>query len=189
MKSLAKSVLMVAFLLLAFPLAALSAFGRSVTLFVIGSHLAALAPGIFGDYLRSGFYRLTLRSCPFDCRISFGTLFSHPDAVVERGVYIGAYCVMGRVRIGEGTQIASHVQVLSGGRQHSRDQEGRIQGSGQGVFQSVQIGQFSWIGAGAIVMANVGSRTTIGAGTVVTRPIPDGVVAVGNPARVTESRG
>ena len=176
----------VVFVVLAFPLAALCGFGRWVYLYGIGTHLVALGPGILGDYLRSGYYCLTLRSCPFHCRISFGAVFSNPDAMVSERVYIGPYSVMGRVRIGEGTQIATHVQILSGANQHKRDAAGKIQGSEHGEFLPVTIGSHSWIGAGAIVMASVGNNTIIGAGAVVTKEIPDGVVAVGNPARILD---
>lgn len=50
----------------------------------------------------------------------------------------------------------------------------------------VHIGNNVWIGAGALIMPGVtiGDDTVIGAGSVVTRDIPSGVVAVGNPCRV-----
>lgn len=50
----------------------------------------------------------------------------------------------------------------------------------------VRIGRNCWIGAGAILLPGVtiGDNTVIGAGSVVTKDIPDGVVAVGNPCRV-----
>jgi maltose O-acetyltransferase len=50
----------------------------------------------------------------------------------------------------------------------------------------IRIGSDVWVGGGAIICAGVtiGSRTVIGAGSVVTRDIPEGVVAVGNPCRV-----
>jgi maltose O-acetyltransferase len=43
-----------------------------------------------------------------------------------------------------------------------------------------------WIGGGAIICPGVkiGSKTVIGAGSVVTKDIPDGVFAAGNPCRV-----
>jgi acetyltransferase-like isoleucine patch superfamily enzyme len=82
------------------------------------------------------------------------------------------------------TQIASQVQILSGRRQHVRDEAGRISGSEAGTFEAVEIGPDCWIGASAIIMAAVGAGTTIGAGAVVVNDIPGGVVAVGNPARV-----
>jgi maltose O-acetyltransferase len=50
----------------------------------------------------------------------------------------------------------------------------------------VEIGSDVWVGGGAIILPGVriGSRTIIGAGSVVTRDIPEGVFAAGNPCRV-----
>jgi maltose O-acetyltransferase len=50
----------------------------------------------------------------------------------------------------------------------------------------VTIGSDVWVGGGAIILPGVtiGSRCVIGAGSVVTRDIPDGVFAAGNPCRV-----
>lgn len=50
----------------------------------------------------------------------------------------------------------------------------------------VEIGSDVWVGGGAIILPGVriGSRTVIGAGSVVTRDIPEGVFAAGNPCRV-----
>lgn len=50
----------------------------------------------------------------------------------------------------------------------------------------VHIGRNCWLGAGVIVLPGVtiGENTVIGAGSVVTKDIPSGVVAVGNPCKV-----
>ncbi len=50
----------------------------------------------------------------------------------------------------------------------------------------VRIGRNCWIGAGALIMPGVtiGDNTVVGAGSVVTKDLPSGVVAVGNPCRV-----
>ena len=50
----------------------------------------------------------------------------------------------------------------------------------------VAIGSDVWVGGGAIILPGVqiGSRAVIGAGSVVTRDVPDGVFAAGNPCRV-----
>ena len=55
----------------------------------------------------------------------------------------------------------------------------------------VRIGRNCWIGAGVIVVPGVtiGDDTVIGAGSVVTRDIPGGAVAVGNPCRVLREIG
>jgi virginiamycin A acetyltransferase len=182
-----KAVLGYVFLALAFPMALLSGFGRIETVYIIFAQGCALMPGIIGDYLRVGYYRLTLLECSFESRIQFGSFFAHPQARVGRKVYIGSYCVLGRTAIGDRTQIASLVQIPSGRRQHARDSEGRILGAQGEAFEQVNIGADCWIGAGAIVMAEVGDGSTIGAGSIVTKPIPRGSVAVGNPAQVIKT--
>ncbi len=171
-------------LIVTFPLALVACFGRFETGFGIGAQTVALMPGLPGNYLRIAFYRMTLQQCPLNSRVDFGTFFAHPQAIVGQGVYIGAYCVLGRTKIGERTQIASSVQILSGGRQHGRDAEGHILGAETGTFETVTVGADCWIGAGSIVMAEVGDGSTVGAGSVVVYPIPPGCVAVGSPARV-----
>ena len=52
--------------------------------------------------------------------------------------------------------------------------------------QPVDIGADVWVGGGAIILPGVkiGRRTVVGAGSVVTRDIPAGVFAAGNPCRV-----
>jgi len=50
----------------------------------------------------------------------------------------------------------------------------------------VEIGSDVWVGGGAVILPGVriGSRAVIGAGSVVTRDIPEGMFAAGNPCRV-----
>lgn len=56
----------------------------------------------------------------------------------------------------------------------------------QEYAKPVAIGSDVWVGGGAVICPGVtiGSRAVIGAGSVVTRDIPDGVFAAGNPCRV-----
>jgi virginiamycin A acetyltransferase len=171
-------------LIIAFPFALLCGFGRFRSLFNIFGHLYALGPGMLGNSLRAGYYRLTLRDCSIDTNIWFGVLFPHPDVSIGSFVSIGSYSIIGRSRIGARTQIGSHVQVPSGRHQHPRDAEGRITESVDGL---TVIGADCWIGTSAVIMAEVGDGSTIGAGSVVVKDIPPGVVAVGNPARVVRS--
>lgn len=50
----------------------------------------------------------------------------------------------------------------------------------------IEIGTDVWVGGGAIILPGVriGSRAVIGAGSVVTKDIPDGMFAAGNPCSV-----
>ena len=55
----------------------------------------------------------------------------------------------------------------------------------------VEIGSDVWVGGGALILPGVriGSRTVIGAGSVVTRDVPAGAFAAGNPCRVVRDIG
>jgi acetyltransferase-like isoleucine patch superfamily enzyme len=182
MRKFLKAALNALFLVLAFIPALLSGFGRVKPVYTFFAHACATVPGGIGDYLRGAYYHMTLRSFHLSSRISFGSFFAHPEACIGAAVYVGSYCILGKVTIGDRTLLASSVQVLSGQHQHERGSAGPAFDGGQ--FVQVTIGSDSWIGAGAIVMANVGSRTTIGAASVITKPVPDDCVAVGSPARV-----
>lgn len=184
LKELAKSVVNAIALLMATPVALLTAFGRWEIPFQFFAQTVALIPGIPGDYMRSAYYTLTLQKFSMASRISFGSLVAQSSTSIGPSVYIGAYCVIGASSIGERTQIVSHVQVLSGARQHTRTPDGHISGCGLNMLKSISIGSDCWLGAGSLIMADVGSKTTIGAGSVVTHTIRSGAVAFGNPATV-----
>ena len=86
------------------------------------------------------------------------------------------------IYIGSSVMIAPNVVIATGA--HPICPELREQ-----VYQynlPVRIGSRVWIGAGTIILPGVtiGDNSVIGAGSVVTKDIPAGVVAVGNPCRV-----
>lgn len=86
------------------------------------------------------------------------------------------------VFIGDDVMIAPNVTIATAGHPVEAD----LRRQGMQFNHSVRIGNGVWIGAGAIILPGVtiGDNTTIGAGSVVTRDIPAGVVAFGNPCRV-----
>ena len=67
----------------------------------------------------------------------------------------------------------------------------RLRAKGLQYNKPVRICAGAWIGAGCVVLpgVTVGAGSVIGAGSVVTRDIPAGVVAVGNPCRVLREIG
>jgi maltose O-acetyltransferase len=85
------------------------------------------------------------------------------------------------VRIGSFTLFGPAVQILT--PMHPMDAEQRRR---EEFGKPVTIGDDVWVGGGAIVLPGVtiGSRSVIGAGSIVTRDIPAGVFAAGNPCRV-----
>ena len=167
-------------LVLVFPAAVLTLFGRLRPVYTFFAQSYALGPGLPGSYLRAAYYKMTLRKSSLDVTLAFGSYFVQPDTELEQGVSIGAYCVIGRSSIGARSQIASHVLMPSGRHQHLRNDDGTLSDT---VADHTSIGADCWIGDGAIVMANLGEGVTVGAGSVVTRPVPAGTIVVGNPAR------
>jgi maltose O-acetyltransferase len=85
------------------------------------------------------------------------------------------------VRIGEFTMFGPSVQLYTA--MHPLN---AAQRRGREFGKPIEIGRDCWIGGGAIVLPGVkiGDQTVIGAGSVVTRDVPSGVVAAGNPCRV-----
>ena len=86
------------------------------------------------------------------------------------------------IYIGDCTMLGPNVVIATAG--HPIDPELRSRGLQYNL--PVHIGRNCWLGAGVIVMPGVtiGDNTVIGAGSIVTKDIPSGVVAVGNPCRV-----
>ncbi len=62
----------------------------------------------------------------------------------------------------------------------------KTRASGYEYGKSVTIGDRIWIGGSVVIVpgVHIGNDTVIGAGSVVTKDIPDGVIAAGNPCRV-----
>jgi len=111
--------------------------------------------------------------CDYGSNIHLGT-----------GVYFNFNCVVldvCEVRVGDYTLFGPGVQILT--PLHPFDAALRRQ---RELGKPVEIGADVWVGGGALILAGVhiGPRTVIGAGSVVTRDIPEGVFAAGNPCRV-----
>jgi maltose O-acetyltransferase len=86
------------------------------------------------------------------------------------------------VEIGSRTLFGPNVQIYTAThpvdyKQHS---------SGLEFGKPVKLGEDVWVGGSAVICPGItiGSRSVIGAGSVVTRDIPEGVFAAGNPCRV-----
>jgi maltose O-acetyltransferase len=98
-------------------------------------------------------------------------------------VNFGAYFIDTReITLGDEVLVGPAVQFLSA--DHPLDAGQRRAGWESG--RPITIGAGAWLGGGVIVLGGVtiGENAVIGAGSVVTRDVPPGVVAVGNPARV-----
>ena len=107
---------------------------------------------------------------------------------IGAGTFVNYACVMLDVvpiRIGANCQVASGVQLLAA--THPLEPGPRRDGWESG--EPITIGDNVWLGGGVVVCpgVSIGDDTVVGAGAIVTRDLPGGVVAAGNPARVTRN--
>jgi maltose O-acetyltransferase len=86
------------------------------------------------------------------------------------------------ITIGDDCQLGPNVQLLTA----YRPTEPEPRRAKLEAAAPIAIGDNVWLGGGAIILPGVtiGDDSVIGAGAVVTKDLPAGVLAVGNPARV-----
>ena len=182
-----KAVADVIALLLVLPLGALSALEKGLRpghegVFQFCAHCVALVPGLPGVYIRRAYYRLSLDACDVMCYVGFGAMFTHRAVIVERGVYVGTWALVGSALLREGTSIGSRASLLSGTELHEL-RDGQWTPFNPDKLRQIALGPHAFVGEGAIVMADIGASSMVAAGAVVAASVPDGVVVAGNPAR------
>ncbi len=119
-------------------------------------------------------------------RANFGGQFVH----IGNNVYANYNLTLvddTHIWIGDNTLIGPNVILCTAGHPVLPE----LREKGMQFNAPVRIGKNCWLGGGAIVLPGVtiGDHTVIGAGSVVTKDIPSGVVAVGNPCRVMREIG
>lgn len=93
------------------------------------------------------------------------------------------------VKIGNNVRIGPHVTIVASGR--NIDDTSRPLKDVEKIEKGITIEDNVLIGASVVVLdgVTIGQGAVIGAGAIVTHNIPPYAVAVGNPARVTRTRG
>lgn len=115
-----------------------------------------------------------------DFKCEFGKNIS-----IGNNVYINFGCIIldcADVTIGDDTLIGPNIGIYA--VNHALDAEERINGGCSG--KPVHIGNRVWLGGDVKIMAGVtiGDESIIGAGSIVTKDVPRGVIAAGNPCKV-----
>lgn len=133
-------------------------------------HLLQALLGSVGEqlYIEPPFY------CDYGSHISIGDRF-----------YANFDCIILDVCpiiIGDDVLFGPRVSLLSA----SHPIDSQVRASGLECGMPITIGDRVWLGGGVIVNPGVtiGSDTIVGSGAVVTKNVPSGVIAVGNPCRV-----
>lgn len=103
---------------------------------------------------------------------------------IEEGVAIGDYCkIKPHVFIPTGVTIEDHVFV---GPNATFTNDKHPHTEGETKMLETRICRGASVGASAVILPGVtiGEGATVGAGSVVTRDVPPGAMAYGNPARI-----
>jgi maltose O-acetyltransferase len=106
------------------------------------------------------------------------------NVLLGERVFFNFNCVVldvAEVRIGEHTMFGPSVQIYTA--MHPMN---AVERRKHEYARPITIGSDVWVGGAAVICPGVeiGSRSVIGAGSVVTRNVPEGVFAAGNPCRV-----
>lgn len=148
----------------------------------------SLIPGLPGQYLRRAFYRHSLRDLGAGAVIEFGAVLSKADCSIGDHVYIGPYCHLGLVTIGDGALIAAGAHIPSGSQTHGMSRVDVPIREQEGELRRVRIGSDAWVGSNAVIMADIGDRSVVAAGAVVVEPVPANTIVGGVPARTLKVR-
>lgn len=107
------------------------------------------------------------------------------NIIVGENFFSATNCVMldcGRITIGDNVLIGPNVGIYT--VNHAFNSKERAEGYERSL--PVSIGHNVWIGGNVSILGGVtiGNESIIAAGSVVTKDIPSGVIAAGNPAKV-----
>ena len=111
---------------------------------------------------------------------------------VQRGAKIGKRCkIQSHTFICDGVEIGDEVFVGHGvvfinDKRPRAAIEGRLQSPEDWELLPTVVENGASLGSGAVILGGIriGEKAIVGAGAVVTRDVPAGVTAVGNPARI-----
>jgi len=128
----------------------------------------------------------------YGCRIGDETRIG-PFVEIQRGVEIGARCkiqshslVCTGVRIEDEVFVGHGVLFVNDKHPRATTDDGDLQSEVDWELLATVVERGASIGSGAVILGGVriGADALVGAAAVVTRDVPRGTTAVGNPARV-----
>ena len=139
--------------------------------------------GKVGNKIRCFFAKHIVKSMGENCIIDRGADVKE-DVVLFDNAVVGSFCRIAKGAIIKGhNMMAMNVRVYTQNHLYDATQH---EFQGYTEVQPVIIGEYTWIGYGVVILPGVeiGDHTIIGACSVVTKSIPSGVMAAGNPCVV-----
>jgi UDP-2-acetamido-3-amino-2,3-dideoxy-glucuronate N-acetyltransferase len=136
---------------------------------------------------------VNLYGCEIGDETSIGTFVE-----IQKGVKVGARCkiqshtfICEGVTIEDGVFVGHNVNFLNDRHPAATGDDGRPKHEADWTLELTLVKRRAAIGTGAIILPGVtiGEAAVVGAGAIVTTDVPDGVVVVGNPARVIRALG
>ena len=133
------------------------------------------------------------RSNPLGCfqPCVLRTVAHGAELILESGVGLsaGVICAARSVRVGQNTIMGAGAMIIDSDF-HTLGPEGKWVNDFAGTARPIVIGRSVFVGARALILKGVtiGDRAVIGAGSVVTRDVPSGCVAAGNPASIVRQQ-
>ena len=149
---------------------------------------ACVAPTVkLGKDVRLGKF-INLYGCEIGDETKIGAFVE-----IQKNAYIGRRCkISSHTFICEGVTIEDHVFIghnvafVNDTFPRATTPAGELQTGDDWAVEKTLVKKGASIGSGATILSNVtiGERAIVGAGSVVTRDVPDGMFAAGNPCRV-----
>jgi maltose O-acetyltransferase len=140
--------------------------------------------------IRSWSCRPLLLHCGDNVNIERGASLGRRTVSIGSNSGIGVNAVIGPgTTLGSNVMMGPDVVILTQNHETSRLDIPMV-AQGHAPIAPVTVGDNVWIGTRVIILPGViiGSGCVLGAGAVVSRNVPDGAVAVGNPARIVRYR-
>ena len=141
--------------------------------------------------LRMKIYRAAGMEIGESVSLAYGIHFDNPAAVtIGHHTNVNKFTMFytgdpltAHITVGNYVDIASDVKILCHSHVIGTDPEDRR--AGKVTYESVSIGDYSWIGLGVTIMpgVHIGRGCVIGAGSLVTKDTEDNSLYVGSPAR------
>lgn len=146
-------------------------------------------------FLGLGYHHLALRASVVRELVSAGRCvpaWMHPSCQVHPTAYLGSGCFLYPLcNVGADVMLSDGV-LLNNSVVISHDTQigpGAYLSPGVVLSGHVQIGEAAFLGSGVVVGNNrrIGVQARVGVGTIVTRDVPDGASAIGNPIRLLDN--